>query len=341
LRRSFTGPTPAAEQNRSVAEESNNQMKPNNEEVISAFEMSLDSLSQTIETKDFPEQAKAFEADLKQEHRLTSSQRSAFWDRYQSMWEQYKRWRSSSLQSSNIAKGRYIGELDSLDFSYDGLPVFQTFANWEQVGEKIRAARGRLKDIQAAIKEDRDLISKDKGELYDLINTIWQKTQQKEETTFLEHSERATVLYNDAYEAIENLSPHEAATVLKSANSELHSLWLSRDDREKYRTWFDELWERLKYKRDEAKKRYEDSRLRQEERLEKLRAAHIRALNALEHVRDNISANESRLADARSSEYAERVSEWIQEGENKARDIELSIEELEAKIREAEEHLNR
>lgn len=64
-------------------------------------------------------------------------------------------------------------------------------------------------------------------------------------------------------------------------------------------------------------------------------------MNALEHVRDNISANESRLADARSSEYAERVSEWIQEGENKAHDIEQSIEELEAKIREIEEHLNR
>jgi hypothetical protein len=62
-------------------------------------------------------------------------------------------------------------------------------------------------------------------------------------------------------------------------------------------------------------------------------------MDALSRVQSNNSMNRDRLSEARSSEHADRVSEWIREGEEKERDIERSIEEIESKIHEAEDRL--
>jgi gas vesicle protein len=121
----------------------------------------------------------------------------------------------------------------------------------------------------------------------------------------------------------------------------LRSLWLERGEREKYESWFNDLWSKLQYKREEAHKRYEDWHARQEQGLEKLRDVRDRMVSALGRVRDNNSVNRDRLSESRSSEHSDRVSEWIREGEEKERDIERSIDEIESRIREAEDRLRR
>ncbi|MFW6116856.1 MAG: hypothetical protein ACOC6F_03935 [bacterium] len=300
----------------------------------------LDGLAANISNPAFKHLAKSFEESLKQ-HRLAPQERAQIWQRYQQIWDDRKQWMSSRRQESEAAKSRYMKELYSLDFSYDGLPVFQGFSNWERVGEKVRSARERLRAMSKAIKDDQGLLPQDRWAIQQSINDYWDKTRQSEEATFSVHGERANQLYNEAYAAVENLRPRDAGPILKASRAELRSLWLQRGDREKYRSWFDDLWSKLQGKREEGHKRYRDWHARQEQGLEKLRAVRDGKLNALSRVRDNNSLNRERLSGARSSEHADRVSEWIREGEEKERDIERSIEEIESRIREAEDRLRR
>lgn len=309
------------------------------ERISTQLEATLNALSRIVENKDFPERAKSFQEDLKQTHELTHDQRERLWDRMQELWEHRKRWNEDRKHSSASAKSRYVNELYSIDYKYDGAAILQSFSNYERVGDKVRAARERLKSIGNAIKDDDALLPSHRHELHTLLDEFWQKVKQSEEVTFSVHSERASELYNEACRAVENLLPREAAPILRAASSEVRSLYLDRSDRARYKSWFDDLCAKLNFKRDEGHRKHEDWRRRQEEGLEKLRAARDKALNALERVRNNISDNRSRLYDARSSEYADRVSSWIREGEEKERDIERSIDDLENKIRDAENRL--
>jgi len=300
----------------------------------------LEGLAESIRNHSFKDLAKSFEESLKQ-HSLPPRERAQIWQRYQQIWEERKQWMSSRRWESEAAKSRYMNELSLLDFSYDGLPIGQGFSNWARVGEKVRSAREKLKAMSKAIKEDGALLPQDRRTIQQSINDYWDATRQKEQTAFSVHAERASQLYNEAYNAVDNLRPREAGPILKASRAELRSLWLERGEREKYESWFNDLWAKLQYKREEAHKRYEDWHARQEQGLEKLRAVRDRMLSALGRVRDNNSMNRDRLGEARSSEYADRVSEWIREGEERERDIERSIDEIESRIREAEDRLRR
>lgn len=64
-----------------------------------------------------------------------------------------------------------------------------------------------------------------------------------------------------------------------------------------------------------------------------------KAEHALERVRQNIRDNYDKLSDAWSDEFRERVQGWIDEGEEKASDIEASIDRLTTWIEEDEAKL--
>lgn len=309
------------------------------ERISAQLESTLIALSRIVEHKDFPEQAKSFQQDLNRANELTHDQREHLWNRMQELWEQRKRWNSDRQRTSDSSKRQYVNELYSIDYKYDGGPILQSFSNYERLGEKVRAARQRLKSIGDSIKKDNSLLPNHRHELHSLLDDIWHKVKQSEETTFFVHGERAGDLYNEAYRAVENLPPREAASILRAASSEIRSLYLDKGDRARYKSMFDDLWSKLNFKRDEGRRKHEDWRRRQEKGLERLKAARDKALSALERVRNNIHDNRSRLYDSRSSEYADRVSSWIREGEEKERDIENSIVDLETKIRDAEKRL--
>jgi len=306
------------------------------EKISAQLESTLEALSRAVESKDFPERAKSFQEELKRVNALTHDQRERLWNRLQELWAQRKRRNADRQSSSESAKRQYVNEIYSIDYKYDGAPILQSFSNYERVGEKVRAARQRLKSIGDNIKKNDALLPNHRRELHGLLDDIWHKVKQSEETTFSVHGERAGELYNEAYRAVESLPTREAGPILKATGAEVRSLYLDRNDRARYKSMFDDLWSKLNFKRDESQR---DWRRRQEEGLEKLRAARDKAMNALERVRDNIRDNRSRLSDARSSEFAGRISSWISEGEEKERDIERSINDLEAKIRDAENRL--
>jgi hypothetical protein len=65
-----------------------------------------------------------------------------------------------------------------------------------------------------------------------------------------------------------------------------------------------------------------------------------KARGALERVEENIEANREKLASARSSEFADRVSGWIAEGEERRRSIKESIQRIEEWIKEDDRRLD-
>ena len=300
---------------------------------------SLSELESHLELPDFRDLAKGFEEHLRESRGLRREQREAIWQRYQALWDRRKAFSERRKQVSDAATARYMDQLLGLDFTYDGLPIFQTFSNFERVGEKIRATREILKGITNAVKNDSSLVAADRKKVFAAIDDVWRKVGLSEEATFSVHGERAAELYNEAYRAVESLAPHDATPIFKAAQADLKSLWLPKVEREKYFDWFGSLWATLQAKREEGKQRYENWRSRQEQGLLRLEAALAKAEGALDRVRGNNRQNHDRLGDARSDDWREVVSGWIQEGEEKERDIENSILELREKIRDARSRL--
>jgi hypothetical protein len=298
----------------------------------------LDEMEENLEGQFFKSLSKKLEERLASSTALFKPQRDEIWSLYQDLWKCRKEWISERRRESDIVKARYSNELYSIDFSYDGAPILQSFSNWEHVGYKVRAAREKLKVIQKAVRNDHRLFPADRNAVFGQIQEFWHKVAQAEETTFVVHGEKAAELYNEASNAVDNLRYKDASAILKANGSELISLWLPRDDRRRYKQYFDDLWQRLHSKRDEAQAVWRE---RQEAGLEKLIHARDKCLNALERVRANNCQNQSKLSDARSDSRRDLVSGWLREGEEKERDMERSLDELESKIADAGSRLNR
>lgn len=306
------------------------------EREMSTLADALGALEQHVESRIFRSESDRFRGALQEAQNLAGAQRKELWDRCQGLWERHKTWIAKTRVESDMAKSRHIQELWSLDYGHDGSPILQSFSDWENVGHKVREARSRLKTIQDAVRRDTALLPQDREVILRLAEDKWHGIKQAEETTFSVHGQRASQLYNEAATAVECQSPSDAWQILKAHSAELRSLWLRSDDRARYREWFEDLWQRLRAKKDEAKTAWRE---RQAAGLERLRDARDRLQAARERVQENMRQNESRLADAWSDDYRERVNGWIREEEERERDMKRSLEELERKIRDAEERL--
>lgn len=301
-----------------------------------SLEAILRQLESALGADGFQSAAKAFEASLRGSPDLTPEAHGALWQRYQELWARHK---SITIERSQATMQRYLEELSSLDFSYDGAPLGQTFANWERVGEKVRVSRAKVKSIREAVKGDRDLLHEHRRKVYEAIDSTWFKIGQSEDLAFDFHRREADRLFGYAKSAVEERKPGAATSVFKASRAGVKTLWLRDRDRDLYRSLFDNLWLQLQAKWDASTRRHEEWRGRQTLGLEKLRATYEKTADALRRVEENHEANLERLATARSESYADRVKEWLREGQEKQRDMQRFLTELEEKIRDAKERL--
>lgn len=306
-------------------------------EPYNALDTAVIKLGSLIDSRDFPEQAKLVQSDIRQERRISREERDHLLNELQLLWDKRKRGMQKRSEDSRNSRLSYFRELNSLDFSYDGAFMLQSFSNWERVGDKVRYARQQIKDIQFRIKNDHSLVKQDREEIRNRIDNIWFKIKNSEETAFMVHGEKASSLYNDAYAAVRDMPVGEAHAILKANNAELRTLYLSSSEREKYKSWFDDLWNTLKIKREKASDAW---RVRQKEGLMKLNDVRNRLTNSLEKIRRNISDNESKYYSAKSSDFQDVIQGWIREGEDQASDLERRIDELDKKISEVEHRLD-
>lgn len=97
-------------------------------------------------------------------------------------------------------------------------------------------------------------------------------------------------------------------------------------------------WEKF---RSEGQRKRLDFESKVKANLEKNYSRHSSATDALKRVRANADELRSKIASGGSHEWIERWSGWLSESEDKIRDIERSIQEIDAWIEEDEKKLNR
>lgn len=301
-----------------------------------SLESALAELKQMSESKEFPSLGKAFQDKLRHANTLTKDQRDYLWKEQQKLWDSWKRHADKRREVSKDAKYGYMRELSGIEFSHDGSVILQRFSDWESVGEKVRYARQQIKSTHQRLKGDSALVKADREDIRREIDSIWDRINQSEDTLFFVHKERAHELYNEACSAVECMPLKDARAVLKATNAEVWTLHLKSSDRDKLRSWFDNLWNKLHFKYEEANAAWKS---RQEAGLSKLTESRNRLYESLQKVRDNISNNWSKYYDAKSSDFQDVVRGWISEDEDRERELESWIKDLDDKIDDCQSRL--
>lgn len=108
------------------------------------------------------------------------------------------------------------------------------------------------------------------------------------------------------------------------------------DEIQRVRACHDKIWEKFRFERDRRRMEFER---RVRENLEKNYERYRRATSALERVQANADKLRDEINNAWSDEYASRASGWLSESEDKIKDIERSIQDIEEWIHEDERKL--
>lgn len=308
------------------------------EKVFYSFEAAVTDLKKISNNADFPDQSKELQSQIRSHNDLSRNEKDRLLAAIQALWDERRRHKENTKEESYNSKLSYFRELDALDYSYDGAFMLQGFSNWESVGDKVKAARQEIKEIQARLKNDKSLVKADRESVRRKIDHIWFKIKDSEETTFVVHRDRANDLYNEAYAAVRDMSLREASEILKANQAEIKTLYLKFSDKDKFRDWFNELWSTLKARRSQEHDNWLE---RQNARLSKLYEVRDRLQGRLEKVRQNISDNQDRYYSAKSSDFQNTIQSWINEGEEQERDMERRIDDIDATISEIKSRLDR
>ena len=303
-------------------------------------------LAGLIGTRDFAGRARSVLDAFKTLRPLIKSDRESLWADCQEAWEEHKSMIRKQAEDSDMAF-RELEYALYMDTSPDGqvLGGIVSRGDWEGMGAKLAQAKGILDELEDKIRNDARLLPRHRHTLFQKLHDQRYRLGQARESTWDELYDQASELYNQTYDAIDTLHPRDALDVFKRNQSLVLSLYLRRSDKEKLAGWFQELWAKLQAQFDERRREREQKRTdwiaRQEEGLSRLLEAREKVSNFIGRLEENISQNNDRLYSARSDDFADRVSQWIREDEDKLRDAQSSLEALNRKIEDAEGRLRR
>ena len=209
-------------------------------------------------------------------------------------------------------------------------------------GDDLREAYAKLQ----AIREQ--LTSRDSSDfgaqmLRDARNDCWRALDEAREALRYRREKFQDVAYSELSGLVADVAadagrdpPREVFPRIKELQREVSAAFLSKLQREELRNTLQGAWEtasaRMGERRGSGQDKLEEKEPMFEEMIERKRG-----------ITEKIEAN---LDDLRSKEiwndeYAQRVDEWIDEGERKIADIEHEISELEAKLASVRERLSR
>jgi hypothetical protein len=311
------------------------------EQKIDQLDYQLDAVERVIGSDEFNEQSKLFNQEFRRLGSLNSEKKNKLWERFQHIWQMRRDYLSQHSSEIGTFMNDYEAAILAVDCEFGGAPELKEDSEWDRIGAHLKASRDKLRDIRKQIDENPKLQRGDKGNLYDLIESSRSKIREAEERTFEHHGTKAQKVYDDTVELLKSGNIAEITEGLKVAQSQIRSLWLKRGEKEKYVAMVEELWGRVKEKRKEKKQQFVDWLSKQKDGLDKLRAVKQKAEEALDRIRKNLEENRSRLTDARSGDFADKVQIWVKESEEKEADILKSISDLNHKIDEIEGKLKK
>lgn len=313
-----------------------------NEKLYPELKADAEALVPVAGEEGFAEKAKAVQARLKATRFFPAERRAEITAILDQAWKNYNAAREERKRVSEEKQRTCIQELMGVDISAAPSETEElTFDVKKTYSEQIRFAREKLKQIGQTLKTDNAILPSDKREVFERMDKIRAQAKKLEETVFGSFSKRAEELYEIAKNAVENMNVNKAIEPFKEAQRELNILWISKEEREQYRDKFEELYSRIRAKRDENKNRHKEWQDKQKNGMERLQQARDRAADALKRVQQNLEDNRKRLEGSHSEEFTLRVEGWIREGEEKEKDIQQSVDELDKKIRDIQRHLKK
>ena len=234
--------------------------------------------------------------------------------------------------TSERTHGYVLNDIQSARFAAEGA----------RDGDDLREAYAKLQEIRE------QLTSQDSSDfgaqmLRDARNDCWRALDEAREA--LQHR-RATlqdVAYNELSGPVAEVAadsgrdaPRDVFPRIRDLRRDVSAAFLSALQREELRDTLQSAWETASARADEQRDRWH----------EKLEATETMFEEMIERKRGIIEKIEANIDDLRSKEiwndeYAQRVDEWIDEGERKISDIEDEISELEAKLARVQERLSR
>lgn len=329
-----------------MAEAESDYAKTSRENALQLTEAII-GLEDLIGSSDFSAHARGVQDLFNTLRPLQRSDRETLWAKYQEAWNSHKAHVARLRTESEEVFQELSSKLDyDLDLAPDGLIFGSEMlgrADWEGMAAKLSTAKALLDEVGSRVRSDSRLTGKHRHELLQKLHEKRYALRQAREGAWSELGHRAGELYNEAYYTIETMPPREALHVFRENQQLVMALYLSPSDKEKFKNWFQELWQKLQALFEERRHTYEQRkaewRARQEAGLERLLEAREKVEAFIEKIESNIEANRDRQASAYSSDFADQVGEWIREDEEKLEDARHSLEELNGKIKSAEDRL--
>jgi hypothetical protein len=225
--------------------------------------------------------------------------------------------------------------------------------NYSSFWTQVKEINVLFKNLKPLSHEDREVLWKECSSLCASVKEeIELSNKERQEKSYNRYAQIHEFLYT--YAMVDSLLRYpnideviECGKNLKKAGLMLHEYKFEMIPEHK-QMLFDEMqdigrshelwWEKFKSERD-LKRRDFESRVRAN--LEKNYSRHSSATDALKRVQANADELRSKIASGGSDTWIDRWTDWLSESEDKIRDIERSIRQIDEWIEEDEKKLNR
>ena len=280
--------------------------------------------------------------------KLLREDRERLWTSYRSICEDVKRKQEEERQESS--RNREI--IESLI----------TDAYHQAEGSGSKAELDKSKSMQSEIlklMKERRVFREDREHCWkywkEVNEKIYWRRHELQESNFLHIKEDAGRCLNTAYYG----DPYEASREIKEVQTNLHGLYMNRDQRHEIHDILGDAWDKATsrigeikeekgrkheewlQRQEERKRKYEEWRERMESNMQRWENNIEKAEDYVSRLEEQIDRLEDEAANARTDEYADRVREWIEEKQQKIEDVREQIREWESKMDDVRGKLNR
>jgi hypothetical protein len=214
----------------------------------------------------------------------------------------------------------------------------QVAEDFKSLQSQLQKAWQALEDIRLWLElEGRRLNRADRDACWQSLKAL--RSQQYEARQILQGRlvERADILIKEAIEVVENPSLRDAREGFKNLQKELGGMPLKPIDRQRFRTEFDKLWNRLQ---ERSKQHREERQQRQEDGIRRLEDALQKVESFIERKEPEIQTQEQRLEQTGWHEQ-DQIERRIAQDKEALEDARRRQGELQAKLADARNRLNR
>ena len=208
---------------------------------------------------------------------------------------------------------------------------------WDHLGGGFQTA------LHEMVVNDGRLTREDREFCWEQLQDAWRRLKGRKEDLRQQAYEHGQRLAATAHNAAQYSDPYDALETIKQCQSEVKGLRMGKDRSEIVWRSLQDAWDhataRIREHKEEKRRRHEEWVARMHENTGRWEALIEKNEGVIERLRDQIADCEEKLAGARTSDYAAMVQGWIDEKEDKIRDIQSTNRELEARIHDVQSKL--